>query len=170
MAGRAPWLASLLLVWLVSGCPASEEDGRDAAPSKSDASDVVAAPSGPGVPCGGATCAAFNEACCHRYELRVCAARSPAGVQGHCRTSADTFVLSCDGDEDCGSNQRCCFSTYTERSSGTFCVRREGAAFPCGTQVCKTNADCAEPYATCCPVLPELKVCNKAPCPTTAGR
>lgn len=110
------------------------------------------ADAGLGAACGTTTCMATQECCLTGGGGGTCVA------QGTCSGAA----FACDGPEDCGANEVCC---YGNQGGGGMGGSECKPTAQCQINACHLDADCGGATAKCCPVAnTPYKVCL-AQCP-----
>ncbi len=95
---------------------------------------------GVGAACGTTTCSSTEECCVEGGGATCVAATTCGGV---------AFV--CDGPEDCGANEVCCYGNEGNGSAGTGgseCRQTN----QCQINACHVDTDCSGQTAKCCPV------------------
>lgn len=166
---------TLAVLLALAACGGSDDGGPDARTDAARFDGPVDAPAidapydastANGVGCApDVICTVPSQACCMTPGADTCIA---AG--GMCEGAP----LACDGPEDCGAGQDCCWF----EGQGARCTSANQCGFT-GAQsepMCHVDADCSEPFPNCCPPVGSsltyfYSVCRGIPCPPqTAGR
>lgn len=148
-----------LVLFTYVACGNDGNKGRMDAPSGSDSGGTIDAPgmtadAAIGALCGGQPCQAAQECCLGSGGSNTCVALNTCGTIG----------FQCDGPEDCGGTQVCCYGAMmgSGSSGGSTCKN----ASQCPTNACHVDTDCTQQGATKCCSLPSTpySVCL-AQCP-----
>lgn len=95
-----------------------------------------------GAVCGTTTCDPGQECCTGGGSASMCVPLN----------TCTTVSFVCDGPEDCGGTQVCCYGNTGSGSAGTAGSECKNAA-QCNTTACHVDADCTMQGATkCCPI------------------
>jgi hypothetical protein len=132
---------------------------EDAGCSRSDYAGSI--PCDSAITGSGRSCVGATPACC--LNIAAPAASRCAASAAACGASPTTAALACDGNEDCGAGERCCFESRSGVVSTT-CRTECGAAFV----MCRGDEDCpaGSPCLPCgrpAPEVARLRFCGGCP-------
>lgn len=136
---------SILITIALTACgndkkPAVDASGNDGTPGDGASVDSTSgshSDAAVGVTCGATACTGTDECC-------VGSGGSTCVYQDTCAT----VTFACDGPEDCGTNEVCCFGNGGPGGGGAGCK----LVSQCTNNACHFDSDCPANTPKCCPV------------------